>query len=93
MVNKDVDNMKLAELREFAKNLGIGNIYKYKKAELIEQIKKVSPAYIKRDGLILREKISPKIEIVHNHKEKKEESTHSLPASRLKHVNDGKEKK
>jgi transcription termination factor Rho len=90
LVNKDVDNMKLAELREFAKNLGIGNIYKYKKAELIEQIKKVSPAYIKRDGLILREKISPKNEIVHNHKEKKEESTHSLPASRLKHVNDGK---
>lgn len=64
MINKDLEGMTVAELRETAKNLEIKNISKYKKAELIEQIQKVSPAYIEKDGVILREKITPKIETV-----------------------------
>lgn len=67
MINKDkeLSSMKLVELKEFAKELGMKDAYKYKKAELIEEIKKLSPAYIERDGIILREKISPKNEVVH----------------------------
>ena len=52
--------MTLAELKETAKELGLKNISKYKKLGLAEEIRKISPAYIKKDGLILREKISPK---------------------------------
>jgi transcription termination factor Rho len=58
--NKDFDNMTLTELREVAKELGVKNISKFKKAELIEEVKKVSPAAIEKDGVILREKITPK---------------------------------
>jgi transcription termination factor Rho len=57
--------MTVSELRDIAKNLGIKNISKYKKMELIEEIKRVSPAYIEKDGVILREKISPKFETLH----------------------------
>ncbi|EQB89323.1 transcription termination factor Rho [Clostridium punense] len=60
MTNKELDNMNLSELREVAKNLGIKNIAKFKKAELAEEIKRVSPVAIEKEGVILREKISPK---------------------------------
>ena len=73
MINKDLEGMTVAELKEISKNLDIKNISKYKKAELIELIKKVSPAYIEKDGIILREKISPKNETVHIDQEEKEE--------------------
>ncbi|MCT8975789.1 transcription termination factor Rho [Clostridium sp. CX1] len=65
MVSNDLENMTVAELKELAKNLDIKNISKYKKAQLIEQIKMVSPAFIEKDGIILREKISPKNESLH----------------------------
>lgn len=52
--------MTLIQLKETAKELGLKNISKYKKLELIQEIRKISPAYIKKDGVILREKISPK---------------------------------
>jgi transcription termination factor Rho len=61
--------MTVAKLKDSAKTLEIKNIYKYKKAELIEQIKKVSPACIKKDGVIIREKISPKKEEQNKHGE------------------------
>jgi transcription termination factor Rho len=73
LINKDLEGMTVAELKEIAKNLDIKNISKYKKAELIDQIKKVSPAYIEKDGIILREKINPKSETVHIDKETKKE--------------------
>ncbi|MBP2032371.1 transcription termination factor Rho [Clostridium algifaecis] len=73
MVNKDIDKMKLVELKELAKSLKIKDYYKYKKAELIEKIKESSPAYIKRDGIILREKISPKSETMDKHIRNEEE--------------------
>jgi len=58
--NTDYDNMTLTELRDLAKELGVKNISKFKKAELIEEVKRVSPVSIQRDGVILREKITPK---------------------------------
>lgn len=73
MISKDIDKMTLAELKDIAKGLGVKNISKYKKAELIEEIKRVSPAYIEKDGVILREKISPKSETVHNEKDAEED--------------------
>jgi len=60
LINKDLENMTLIELRETAKEIGIKNISKLKKAELIEEIMKISPASIEKDGVVLREKISPK---------------------------------
>lgn len=55
--------MTLVELREVAKELGVKNISKFKKAELIEEIRKISPASIEKDGIVLREKITPKKEV------------------------------
>jgi len=67
LINKDreLDSMKLVELKKIARELGMKDAYKYKKAELIEEIKRLSPVSIERDGVILREKISPKSEAIH----------------------------
>jgi len=63
--------MNLSELKEIAKELGIKNLSKFKKSELIEEIKKITPAEetrtaipasIEKAGVVLREKISPKVE-------------------------------
>lgn len=74
--SKDFDSMTLNEIREVAKELGIKNITRFKKAELIEEVKKVSPASVEKDGVVLREKITPKgesdnkeINDVNTHKE------------------------
>ncbi|HBC95623.1 MAG TPA: transcription termination factor Rho [Clostridium sp.] len=69
MNSKDIDNMTVAKLKDIAKALEIKNISKYKKSELIEKIKRVSPAYISKNGVVLREKISPKNEEINNHGE------------------------
>jgi len=60
LMSKDLDEMNLSELKELAKGLGIKNISKFKKAELIQEIKKVSPVSIEKSGIVLRERISPK---------------------------------
>ncbi|WP_315116630.1 transcription termination factor Rho [uncultured Clostridium sp.] len=60
MSNNDLENMTLNELKDIAKELGIKNLSKYKKIELIEEIKRLSPMHIEKDGVILREKITPK---------------------------------
>lgn len=60
MLSKELEIKTLTELRDIAKELGIKNISKFKKAELIEEINKVSPASIEKDGVVLREKITPK---------------------------------
>jgi len=60
LINKEIDNMTVVELREHCKELGIKNISKFKKSELIEEIKKITPVSMQKDGIILREKISPK---------------------------------
>ncbi|WP_442870522.1 transcription termination factor Rho [Clostridium sp. HV4-5-A1G] len=61
--------MTVAKLKDIAKALEIKSISKYKKSELIEEIKRVSPAYINKNGIVLREKISPKNEELSKHKE------------------------
>ena len=60
MYNDDFDSMTLVQLKEIAKGLGVKNISKHKKSELIEEIKKVSPVSIEKNGVVLREKITPK---------------------------------
>ena len=60
MAGINYDDMTLNELKQMAKDLNLKNISKYKKSELIEEIKKLSPNVVEKDGLILREKIAPK---------------------------------
>jgi transcription termination factor Rho len=60
LINKDFDNMTVVELREHCKELGIKNISKLKKSELVEEIKRITPVSVEKDGVILTEKISPK---------------------------------
>ena len=57
---KDYESMTIIELRTIAKELGVKNLTKYKKSELIEEIIKLSPKSIEKDGVVLKEKISPK---------------------------------
>ena len=60
MAKQDYENMTLSKLKEIAKELGIKNISKYKKGELIEEIINISPNSIQKDGVTLRENITPK---------------------------------
>ncbi|MGL5480189.1 MAG: Rho termination factor N-terminal domain-containing protein, partial [Clostridium sp.] len=67
-MTKDIyEKMTLAKLKEEAKGLEIKNISKYKKNELIEVIieklkenEEKTANTIKKDGVVLTEKISPK---------------------------------
>ena len=61
MTKEVYEKQTLAELKEIAKGLNIKNITKFKKSELIEEIIKNSPRSIEKDGVILKEKISPKV--------------------------------
>ena len=60
MENNQYDSMNLVELRNIAKDLGIKNISKFKKGDLIEEIKKLKINSINKNGVILTEKIAPK---------------------------------
>ena len=60
MTKQEYESMTLTSLKEIAKNLGVKNISKYKKSELIEEILNTSPNSIKKDGVVLRENIAPK---------------------------------
>lgn len=60
MTKQEYENMTLSSLKEIAKELGVKNISKFKKNELIDEIIKVSPNSIEKDGVVLRENISPK---------------------------------
>jgi len=86
LINKDYESMTVKELREIAKKLDIKNISKFKKSELIEEIKTSQSTAIEKDGKILVEKISPKVikngNYIHNKITKEnsvnEEKTNSL---------------
>lgn len=80
MLSKDYDSMTLTELKELAKELGVKNISKFKKAELIDEIKKVSPISIEKDGVVLREKITPKTaeEIINSNAQAKTEESETI---------------
>ncbi|WP_373897932.1 transcription termination factor Rho [Haloimpatiens sp. FM7315] len=60
MTSVDFEAMTLVQLRQMAKELGVKSITKYKKDELIEQIKKMTPVCINKGGKILVEKINSK---------------------------------
>ncbi len=98
MANNDLENMTVNELKELAKELRIKGISKYKKAELIEEIKKVSPMHIEKDGVILREKISPKAtlkaeRILDNVEEKKDKSEKEYIGIKKEELESNEEKK
>ncbi len=61
MTKEVYEGMTLAKLKEVAKELGVKNISKYKKSELIEEILKNNVNSIEKDGVILKEKIAPKV--------------------------------
>ncbi|MFA6940523.1 MAG: transcription termination factor Rho [Clostridiaceae bacterium] len=56
----NLNSFTLIELRNIAKEAGIKNISKFKKDELIEILKNSNIAFLKKDGDIQVEKISPK---------------------------------
>ncbi|GAA0177760.1 transcription termination factor Rho [Clostridium sediminicola] len=59
-MNDNLDGKTVAQLREVAKNLGLKNISKFKKSELIDKIKESKSFSIEKDGIILRERIKEK---------------------------------
>lgn len=61
MTNKELESMTVVELKQIAKELGIKGSSKFKKVELIEHINKTSPLAINKEGVVLREKIAPKV--------------------------------
>ena len=61
MTREIYSEMTLVELKNKAKELGIKNISKLKKSELIDELVKVTPNSIEKNGVVLREKIAPKI--------------------------------
>ena len=60
METENYNEMTLANLKEIAKEKGIKNISKLKKSELIEELVKITPNKIEKNGVILTEKIAPK---------------------------------
>lgn len=61
MTREIYSEMTLVDLKNKAKELGIKNISKLKKSELIDELVKVTPNSIEKNGVFLREKIAPKI--------------------------------
>ena len=60
MATENYNEMTLVNLKEIAKEKGIKNISKLKKSELIEELVKITPNKIEKNGEILTEKIAPK---------------------------------
>ncbi|MGG7059926.1 transcription termination factor Rho [Clostridium nigeriense] len=76
MNKENYEKKTLVELKEIAKELNIKNISKLKKSELIDEIMNNSPKRIERNGVVLQEKITPKVKVEENvnlNKENKEE--------------------
>lgn len=55
-----LDDMTLIDLKQSAKQLELKNYSKLKKSELIEEISKLSPTIMEKDGVIFTEKIQQK---------------------------------
>lgn len=66
MTRETYAEMTLVDLKNKAKELGIKNISKLKKSEIIDELVKVLPNAIEKDGVILTEKIAPKIRETEN---------------------------
>ena len=88
MNKENYEKKTLVELKEIAKDLNIKNISKLKKGELIDEIINNSPKSIEKNGVILKEKITPKArtsetvvtekEVSEEEKEEKEEKKEKL---------------
>ena len=61
MTRETYAEMTLVDLKNKAKELGIKNISKLKKNEIIDELIKVTPNAIEKNGVILTEKIAPKV--------------------------------
>ncbi|WP_032121293.1 transcription termination factor Rho [Clostridium amazonitimonense] len=77
MSSNNYEQMTLVELKKLAKELDIKNISKFKKSELIEEIQKINTISIQKDGMVLREKIAPKNNII-----KDQEQTFKIDTNR-----------
>ena len=78
MNKENYEKKTLVELKEIAKELNVKNISKLKKSELIDEIINNLPKSIEKNGVILQEKITPKLsnkstEAYNINKEEKEE--------------------
>ena len=60
MNKENYEKKTLVELKKIAKDLNIKNISKLKKGELIDEIINNSPKSIEKNGVVLKEKITPK---------------------------------
>ncbi|MDU5260877.1 MAG: transcription termination factor Rho [Clostridium celatum] len=61
MTRETYAEMTLVDLKSKAKELGIKNISKLKKSEIIDELLKVTPNAIEKNGVILTERIAPKV--------------------------------
>ena len=61
MTREAYAEMTLVDLKNKAKELGIKNISKLKKSEIIDELLKVTPNAIEKNGVILTERIAPKV--------------------------------
>ena len=61
MTRETYAEMTLVDLKNKAKELGIKNISKLKKSEIIDELLKVTPNAIEKNGVILTERIAPKV--------------------------------
>ena len=61
MTRETYAEMTLVDLKSKAKELGIKNISKLKKSEIIDELVKVTPNTIEKNGVILTERIAPKV--------------------------------
>ena len=61
MTRETYTEMTLVDLKNKAKELGIKNISKLKKSEIIDELLKVTPNAIEKNGVILTERIAPKV--------------------------------
>lgn len=61
MTRETYAEMTLVDLKNKAKELGIKNISKLKKSEIIDELVKVTPNAIEKNGVILTERIAPKV--------------------------------
>ena len=84
MNKENYEKKTLVELKEIAKELNIKNIIKLKKSELIDEIMDKSPKSIEKNGVILKEKITPKVKIEENINLKKENKEEVMEEKREK---------
>lgn len=63
MTKEMYERKTLAELKEIAKEINIKNISKLKKNELIDAIIENTPKSIEKNGVVLQEKITPKVKV------------------------------